>query len=244
MNVCIDIETIPDQTPGAKEVIAETLEIKCPLKTKGEIGQALNMSDKDIKFTSKDDLELRWIKEVGERDREAVAEEAWRKTSFDPTKGEIVSIGWKKEKGDARVEYRQYQDRDEPEFLLMVRDYMAFKGNNRPPFFVGHNVTFDLEFLYKKFVIHGVNPGFSIPFSGRHKQHYYCTMEAWAGYNKRISQDALCEILGLPKKPGHIDGSKVWDYVRDGKVKEVAEYNLYDVETVEKIYNQLNFTGE
>jgi len=38
-----------------------------------------------------------------------------------------------------------------------------------------------------------------------------------------------------------IDGSKVWQYVQDGKIREVAEYCAKDVERTRQIYKRMNF---
>ena len=57
----------------------------------------------------------------------------------------------------------------------------------------------------------------------------------------RISLDKLCKALGLPGK-GEIDGSKVWDYVRDGRIAEVADYCADDVRKVWAVYQRMTFT--
>ena len=58
-----------------------------------------------------------------------------------------------------------------------------------------------------------------------------------------MSQNNLCKALGIEGKPGDIDGSKVWDFYKAGKIDRIEEYNRHDVETVEKIYNRINFKG-
>jgi predicted PolB exonuclease-like 3'-5' exonuclease len=85
-----------------------------------------------------------------------------------------------------------------------------------------------------------LNPGIALKWQGRHGIAFFCTMEAWAGFNKRISQDALCEILGLEKKPDDIDGSKVYDYYLAGEIDKIVEYNKHDVKTVREIYKRVS----
>ena len=62
----------------------------------------------------------------------------------------------------------------------------------------------------------------------------------WAGVGNRVSLDKLCKALGLPGK-GEIDGSKVWDYVRDGRIAEVADYCADDVRKVWAVYRRMTF---
>ncbi len=91
----------------------------------------------------------------------------------------------------------------------------------------------------------GVKPPFKLPFNGRHGSDFFCTQIAWAGFKGRASQDSICNALGIDGKPDDIDGSKVWDFVRDGKVKRVEEYNIDDVEKNREIYKRLTFyTGD
>lgn len=65
-------------------------------------------------------------------------------------------------------------------------------------------------------------------------------MIAWAGYKDRISQDALCQALGIEGKPDGIDGSKVWDFFKEGRIEEIKAYNIDDVLKVRKIYNRIS----
>ena len=52
--------------------------------------------------------------------------------------------------------------------------------------------------------------------------HIFDTMTAWAGV-------------------GNIDGSKVWDYVRTGRIADVVEYCKGDVERVRAIHRRMTF---
>ena len=68
-------------------------------------------------------------------------------------------------------------------------------------------------------------------------------MTEFAGYNNRISMNDLCLALGIDGKGDDIDGSKVWDFVQQGKIAEVAEYNKADVVRTRAIYNRMTFKG-
>jgi len=171
--------------------------------------------------------------------KDAAIEKAYRDTALDGGKGEIISIAWKVGRQVKSV-YEELGTGDK----LMIEtafDCIDRECNKNPPYFIGHNIPWDLAFLWKRAVILGIKPPFKLPFGGRHKSDFYDNSQAWAGYNKRISQDDLCKVLGIEGKPDDINGSKVWDFVKAGKVERVREYNEYDVSTVETIWKRLNF---
>jgi predicted PolB exonuclease-like 3'-5' exonuclease len=68
-------------------------------------------------------------------------------------------------------------------------------------------------------------------------------MTAWAGARNRVSLDKLCKAFGIETPKGGIDGSKVWDYVKAGKIDEVAAYCARDVEATRKVYKRLTFAN-
>ena len=228
MNTFIDIETIPQQPETeSKAVIAES--IKAPAKmTKAE-----TIAD--------------WHSGAGKYAgaKDALIEKTYRDTSFDGSKGEIISIAWAQDDEDIQSVSREL---GESEADMLEKFFATIRplGSRRPPFFVGQYIAgFDLKFLFHRAVILGVNPMLDLPFSGRHGLQFYCTQQAWAGFGGRMSQDNLCKAFGIEGKPDDIDGSKVWDFVKAGKINEVEAYNRDDVHKNRIIYNRLNFiTGE
>jgi len=220
--VILDIETLPTQPEEeAKSQIAKTTQHPAAMKKPETIDAWHKGLDKY----------------AGAKD--AAIEDEYRKSSFDGGKGEICSIAWKVEGADFCSLSRG--GHDEIDMIGVFFDLASFKCNGRPPFFIGHNIPFDLQFIWRRAVILGVKPPFALPFDGRHGKDYYDTMQAWAGYNKRISQDNLCKALGIEGKPGDISGANVWDHYKKGDIARIEEYNRSDVETVEKIYNRINF---
>jgi len=220
MEVFIDIETIPEQPENeVKAEIAETIQAPATMKKQETIEAWHNGEGKY----------------AGVKD--AAIEDEYRKGALDGGRGEIISvcasIG-----GKLLSLYRE--DESESSLIAEIFSQITTAGVSSP-YFIGHNVTFDLEFLWKRAVILGINPGFKIPFNGRHKSDYYCTMQAWAGYGKRISQDKLAKMLGFEGKPDDINGANVWDHYKEGNIERIAEYNQHDVETVISIYNRINF---
>lgn len=223
-NVYLDIETIPQQ--GEEEIKAEIAkEIQAPASMK------------------KTETIEAWHNGEGKYagEKECVIDEQYRKMALDGGTGHAISIAWSVDGENIKnVSTNKSLDGG---IVAYFASQLTKELHGRKPFFVGHNIKFDLEFLYKRFVVASYRPAFDLPFSGRHNQHFYCTMQAWAGYNKYISQDKLCKILGLDGKPDDIDGSQVYDYWKAGKIDDIANYNKSDVETVIKIYNRLEFVN-
>lgn len=226
----LDIESIPAQPEEeAKAEIAKTIDAPAAMK------KAETIAD--------------WHSGAGKYAgvKDAAIEEAYRKGALDGAKGEIISISWSNGKyASLPCLYRDlgsdYTETDLLADAFSAIDKMCTGGHHKSePYFIGHNIAWDLKFLWHRAVILGVKPPFRLPFAGRHKSDYYDNMQAWAGYNGRISQDNLAKALGIKGKPGDISGANVWDHVKAGDVGRVAEYNKDDVRAVIEIHNKINF---
>jgi len=226
MNIFIDIETIPQQPEYAtKAAITESIQAPAQM--------------------SKPDTIAAWHAGEGSYAgvKAALIEETYRKTSFDGAKGEIIPISFANDECDPITTYRDVDFVGGEASMLNI----AFSKLNellggKSPWFIGHNIGgFDLKFLFQRAVINRVNPNIDFKQYGRHGSQFYDTMQAWAGYGNRISQDNLCAALGIEGKPDDIDGSKVWDFYKSGQVARIAEYNANDILTVRKIYNRMHF---
>lgn len=245
MHVFLDIETIPGQS-CYEEFLKDAQEnFKAPSSlTKGQACDDLGLTGNDAKFISKDDAIAKWEKEFSTTRAPEVAEENWRRTALDGARGEIVSIAWAVEDDAVISTQRDFASAgcSESEVICDFYAQLQARLNGRKPFFVGQYIAgFDLQFLFLRSVILGIRPPFDLPFNGRHEQHFYCTKIAWSGFEGNASQDSICKALGINGKPDDIDGSKVWDFVKAGKIDRVAEYNRDDVEKNRNIYKRMNF---
>ncbi|WP_443092504.1 ribonuclease H-like domain-containing protein [Basfia succiniciproducens] len=213
MKIYIDIETIPTQNPDYQNYVCENL------KAPGN-------------YKNADAIE-KWLEEN--------KGEAVNKTALDGAFGEIVVIGVAIDDEEPVLFYREdWQSADrETDILTRFNNYLREHANKSTsaPQFIGHNITkFDDRFIFQRSVVNGVKPYYT---TGR--QNTYDTMTEWAGYGGTVSLDKLCKVLDVEQK-GDIDGSKVWQYVQDGKINEVAEYCAKDVERVRRIYKRMTFT--
>ena len=212
----IDIETIPDQREGAKERAGDL--VKHPA----------NMS--------KQETIDKWEIEK----KPALVDEAWLKTSLNGAYGEIISAALAVGDGEI-ISVSRDLGGSEGDMLQTLFDCIG-ADNKTPPFYIEHNVTFDLKFIWQRSVILGIKPPFDINWQGRHGQHYFDNMQAWAGFREYIKQDLLCELLGIKSTlEFNMDGSQVWSEVEAGNISKVAEYNRDDVYKAREIYKKLNY---
>lgn len=227
METYFDIETIPGQPESEhKAIIAETITPPAAMKQPKTIADWHNGEGK-----------YKGAKEVA-------IKKAYRDQSFDGAKGEIITMAFAVETYK-EINVRKFQRNIGESEKEMISDFFACLTddlNGRPGLFIGHRVAaFDMRFLFRRCVILGIKPPFKIKFDGRQGVDYYDNMIGWCGYKDTISQDSLAKCLGLKGKPGHIDGSKVWDYAKEGRIDEIAEYNADDVEQCREIYKRITF---
>lgn len=246
MKIYIDIETLP--SADRDSYIQDAREnFKAPSTlTKAQAGADLGLEGNELKFAPADEVKARWEKEMASVKADEVGDEKWRKTALDGTHGRVLAIGYRVDRGETKVLYRDYDD--EAAFLRGAFDQIMAdasehhdQANKRQPFFIGHNVVFDLKFLFRRAVILGVKPPFDLPFQGRHDGAFYCTSKAWCEFKEYISLDNLCKALGIQGKDV-FDGSMVCDAWLNGEHERIAEYCADDVNKVVALHKKLTFT--
>ena len=250
IDLVIDIETIPDQREGALEVFIkqEQENFTAPSGlTKEQAAADLGMTDPgEIKYTSKDKMIALWTERFREEKAPEVAENKWRKTALDGSRGEIVVIGY--EIIDHKSPLVFSRGIGDPESLVIKSFFRDLQSEIRSAHqhseqirFIGHNIeAFDLRFLWQRSVIRGIEPPCNLQMS-RYSDRLFDTMTQWAGFGNRISLDNLCSALGVPSPKSEIDGSMVWDYVRDGRILEVSDYCATDVTATRLCFQRMTF---
>lgn len=241
MLIYLDIETIPDQAPGALNKIMEAIEVKAPSLLKPKLIDALGLCQKADKFKSVDELKELWLDKFTETEKTMQAESKWLKTSFDGSYGAICCICLAFD--DGRIIKLTGAEKEILNCLNGIIEYdNPHKSIVPTPYFIGHNIKgFDLPFLYKRFVINSIKPSFKIILDGRHGKDFFCTMQGWAGYGKTISMDNLANILGIKGKTDGMDGSQVWPEFQKGNINKIANYCADDVECTREIYKRITF---
>lgn len=230
MNIYIDIETIPSQNPTIRQQLeadaqAEKALIKAPANYKDESKIAEYIAAKSAEIDA--DIENRW-----------------RKTALDGAYGQIVACAIACD--DGQIE--SASDMNEREMLDWINNMVAgMTQGYQLPVFVGHNISgFDLKFIFQRMVINQIKPHKNIPFFAKPWDDcIFDTMVKWAGVGNRVSLDKLCKVLNIDVKGSEIgeeiDGSKVWDFVKAGRLDDVETYCAGDVARVRKIHKLMTF---
>ena len=220
MNLYIDIETLPTNRPEVAQMLSQDIHAPGNYKKQESIDK--------------------WMEENYEKE----VEERVRKTSLSGDFGQILAIGYAMDDKDVNVLYRN-EGITESDLLLDFFEHITEEIDDREHrnlTWIGHNIGgFDLRYLQKRCVVHGIRPNPAIPydkslFSGA----FFDTMYEWAGMRESISQDKLCMALGLPTKPG-MTGADVFDFWKSGRNEEIKAYCRHDVETVRLIHKKLTF---
>jgi hypothetical protein len=229
INIYVDIETIPNQSPEYRAKVRETI------KPPGNI--------------KKPESILAWLEE----NADAAVDEAVAKTSFDPAAGYICCIGWAigddaPQSLSAVTPAGSVNDSDSEAYILAA--FFSALANQLPPNcgvvrFVGHYISgFDLRFLINRAIVLGVLIPKFIPRDIKPwSQEIFDTMVAWAGAKGSISQARLAEALGIDGNKSDFDGSQVADAWARGEYDKISEYCRGDVETVRAIHRRFEAVG-
>lgn len=177
-------------------------------------------------------------------------EDFYDKTGTDGTYGRICTIAYAI--NDEPVQSLTGDERE------MVKKFWEVAG--RADLFIGHNIRdFDLPFIMQRSVVLGVKPTWNkfeepgkkpwdmqkfLSFARYKNLPIFDTMWEWSNWvdkwsNKTIEHISLA--LGIPTPKEGIDGSEVWSFYQKGKIKEIAEYCIRDVETVRAVYKRMTF---
>jgi 3'-5' exonuclease len=213
-----DIETIPSQLPGIKAEFAARVTAPAQYK-KPESIEA-------------------WLAD----NREAEAEAAWLKTSFDGGVGHVVCIGFAS--GDGPVySYDVARAGNADDERNTLEDFFSALCDAGCVKLVGHNIIgFDIPFLWKRAMLLGVKPPFNFPRNPKPWSELVDdTMLLWDSTQRAGgSMDRICRLMGIPGK-GDFGGEDVWPAIQAGEFNKVAEYCRGDVERTRAMHKRMTF---
>lgn len=234
MRLFIDIETAPTDDQALIDEIARGI------TPPGNISKAETVAA--------------WLKDK----KPAAIAEAVGRTALDGGLGSVIAIGIATDDHDPVVLTRDPDSESDSDLLRVFFDHVEELLNDATPvsptdgermfkpdpWWVGHNISFDLGFIWRRCVINGLVPPFEIPSPDqmRHGKNCFCTMQAWAGYGQRISLSRLSRALGLPDPKQNeegISGANAWEFWRDGDLDTVTRYCAGDVIAARSIFHRM-----
>lgn len=246
----LDIETIPAQR---QDVIVELRAEK-----QAALDAALSSIKPPGNYKKQETID-EWLATEAPKQAQALrdafevdVDAAYRKTGLDGAYGQVCVIGFAV--GGAQPVALSVDDFTNPysESELLAGFGDALESVIHPSMYrvitvVGHNIcSFDLRFLVQRHIVNGIQPHPIIRAASQAKPWdtgVFDTMVQWAGAGKSISLDRLCKALSIPTPKGELTGAKVWDYVSAGRMDEVAEYCVKDVEATRAAHLKMTFQG-
>jgi hypothetical protein len=181
---------------------------------------------------------------------EKVADERFRALALCGEEGRVLVVGMIVERGgetlkrcligcDSSRRFHLDEARTLRRFWAELDDFDC-----RTDSVIGHNIfDFDLLFLYKRSVIHGVRPTVNFPFARYRSQPVFDTMRQWDRWGRRcVGLGRLAEALKLESsKNGAVHGANVYDAFIAGRHEEIGDYCGRDVELVRAVYYRMRY---
>lgn len=122
----------------------------------------------------------------------------------------------------------------------LISAFASHVDSLRPTLVTFNGNGFDMPVLRYRAMVNGIPaPGLtSRPYFKRYDQAHVDLCDELASFqsNAKTTLDDLCKMMGLPGKPQGIDGSKVWEHVRAGRIQECANYGETDVVNTYRVW--------
>ena len=222
MRLFLDIETIPSEDPVVIASMAAGINAPANYKNPESIAK--------------------WEAE----NKLAIVEDQVRKTALDATYGSICCIGYAwDDEPPTTISAKNKADESGALCEFMGDVLSNVRQIDTRLEVVGHNVQWDLRFIYQRCIVHRVKPPHKLlacimakPWGDNIRD----TMLLWhPDRDRKISLDKLCKVLGVQSPKGEMDGSKVYDAYKAGEWREIAAYCSADVEAVRNVFRRLTF---
>lgn len=235
----LDIETLPDSATVGMDLTGDPPGWTCP-----ESGEP------PANYKAEEAIE-RWR----EREREKAKAGAWkeyRDRALSPMTGRIACIGWAL---DNKKSQCWVADIASP--FLLEKDILARLEDGLTrldgPFrIVGHNVKgFDVPYLRLRAMAHGMDKLARMLSPGpRYSTKVVDTCDLWpasSSWNReKVNGSAklseVCKFLGITRE-NQVMGSQVFEAYVAGRLVEIADHCMHDVEDTRDVYKRLESAG-
>lgn len=230
-NLVFDIETIPQQTSFTESQLQQFRKV-ITRHYKGKTSlEDLALMSKD-KLPKNDDFEL-----YRAASRKAAA--------LDPYLGQIVCIGLmaveEKAFGDdaSRIQKFALAGEDEEKIL---KDFWDFLNQDMRFRYISYNgLDFDVPYIVRRSMKYGIRPTKdSFLYTKRYQRWpHFDAMKILADWDRgaQVSMALACETYGIPSpKDGEIKADGVEEAFKQGKIKQISDYCLRDLDATYKLF--------
>jgi DNA polymerase elongation subunit (family B) len=157
---------------------------------------------------------------------------------LDPCTGRIICIGVHWLELDRSRVYCQADERE------LLANFWCDIGQIRPQRFVTFNgKSFDFPYINIRSAIHGVPIPHDMLLDSRrfNTEHHFDVREILTNFERyrKGTLEYFCQIFGIHSPKNGIDGSKVADYFKQGRLDEIAHYCLNDCKATGELYLRL-----
>ena len=157
---------------------------------------------------------------------------------LDPCTGRIICIGVHWIELDRSRVYCQDNERE------LLANFWSDIGQIRPQRFVTFNgKSFDFPYINIRSAINGVPIPRDILLDSRRfsTERHFDVREVLTNFDRyrKGTLEFFCNIFGVNSPKDGIDGSKVGDYFKQGRLDEIANYCLADCKATGELYQRL-----
>lgn len=219
MRIYLDIETTYSDSPLLHAKIASEV---TPPKT----------------YTKPESI-AKWHEEEGSK----VLNRRIADTALEGGYGELTAVGWAIDDGDIEVRVRQSCE-TELDLLRQVAEDLQVKPQDYPLTFIGHNVDFDLRFLWKRAIVLGFPMPQLFPRRWRPWDPSILDMQLeWTGQLREyIKQAELAAMLGI-ETTDTITGADAPQAWRDGQYDVIRSHCHEDLRVCREIHRRMMAAG-
>ena len=189
-------------------------------------------------YTKPDSIE-KWIAEN--------ADDVWRRTALDPTRGRILAIGLAVDDGPVSTHYNEGGTLEGERALLEA--LLPHIGDNVSSTWVAHNGgLFDFRWVKRRSAKHGLyDLSRAFHVNKPWESHLVDTLAVWNAPDRPQggtgSMDSLCEFFGISRADNPISGAEVFDRWAAGDHEAIKAHLVDDVARLRDVYRIMQRCG-
>lgn len=183
----------------------------------------------------KEETKIKWIKENSDQAKKAII----KKRSLNHYECKIVCLSYSFNGAEV-----QAITGTEVNILTRLQDvimeFLETQSDGSGLDFVGHNIKeFDAPIIFLRAAKYNLLKLHELFYFGKKGMIDTMNLGTYFDYKGKVSLDTLCKFFDIPTPKNDMDGSKVYDAYKDGKIEDIAKYCNKDVEALINTYKRL-----